>query len=33
METKGRSLETIEKDLDASRAAELESVKAEDRRA
>jgi putative MFS transporter len=32
METKGRSLETIEQDLDASRAAELTPVKAEDNR-
>ena len=32
METKGRSLETIEKDLDASRPAELTPTKAEDRR-
>src|ERR1700687_1110115 len=32
METKGRSLETIEKALDASRATELASAKAEDRR-
>jgi putative MFS transporter len=32
METKGRSLETIEKDLDASRPTQLESEKAESRR-
>jgi len=32
METKGRSLETIEKALDASRPAELASAKAEDHR-
>ena len=32
METKGRSLEKIEQDLDASRATELRSVKAEENR-
>jgi putative MFS transporter len=32
METKGRSLETIEEALDASRDAELASAKTEDRR-
>src|SRR5260370_33492031 len=32
METKGRSLETIERDLDASRATELVPAKSEDNR-
>jgi MFS transporter, putative metabolite:H+ symporter len=32
METKGRSLETIERDLDASRTADIAPVKVEDRR-